>query len=79
MDITAVKGGSGTPLAGKVFVLDPGHGGDDGDNTGPGGLKERMSTWTLPQVGENAGGSRGKGVLTTERHRGTAFGQDGHG
>jgi stage II sporulation protein D len=41
VDITAVKGGSGTPLAGKVFVLDPGHGGDDGDNTGPGGLKEK--------------------------------------
>ena len=42
VDIATVKGGGGdTPLAGKVFVLDPGHGGEDGDNTGPGGLKEK--------------------------------------
>jgi len=41
VDITTVKGNGGTPLAGKVFVLDPGHGGDDGDNTGLGGLKEK--------------------------------------
>ncbi len=29
------------PLKGKVFVLDPGHGGDDSDNRGIGGLKEK--------------------------------------
>jgi len=42
VDIATIKRfGGDTPLAGKVFVLDPGHGGDDGDNTGPGGLKEK--------------------------------------
>ena len=42
VDIAPVKGyGGDTPLAGKVLVIDPGHGGDDGDNKGPGGLRER--------------------------------------
>ena len=29
------------PLVGKVFMLDPGHGGDSSDNSGPGGLREK--------------------------------------
>jgi stage II sporulation protein D len=29
------------PLKGKVFVIDPGHGGQSGDNIGPGGLREK--------------------------------------
>jgi stage II sporulation protein D len=29
------------PLKGRVFVIDPGHGGQSGDNVGPGGLREK--------------------------------------
>lgn len=42
VQITAVAGTGDTPLKGKVFVLDPGHGGDDNDgHVGPGGLREK--------------------------------------
>ncbi len=42
VQITTIAGTGDMPLTGKVFVLDPGHGGDDSDDSiGPGGLREK--------------------------------------
>lgn len=42
VEIKSIKGfGEDTPLVGRVFMLDPGHGGDNSGNGGPGGLQEK--------------------------------------
>lgn len=41
VDIVMVTGGGDRPLRGKIFVLDPGHGGESRGNIGPRGLMEK--------------------------------------
>jgi len=55
------------PLVGKIFVIDPGHGGDSSDNTGPGGLREKDVNLDIARRLEELLNKAGAKVYMTRR------------
>lgn len=61
--------GEGIPLKGKIFVLDPGHGGEDGDDErGPTGLREKdVNLYVSQKIGEYLIKNGAKVIFTREK------------